>query len=136
MSRRRLAPHDEFESGERRPGREQREPEGAAVHRRVAAAGVPHPPRGLGLHPLDVLARVHPQELLDGRLARGDHMELVVEAGGPDHVAGSHDPGRVVDVEVVLEKTLDREVHRPPSHVVGREALVPAQSSRHRHLPR
>ena len=131
MGRLRLVGEDELERRERRAGREQCQPVGASVHRRVAASCISSATFGLRFHPLDVLARVHPQELVHRRLPGRDDPNGVVEPGRSNQIPRPDDPGGVVDMEIVLDQPFDGQVHGAASHVVCRKALVPAEGRRH-----
>jgi hypothetical protein len=126
-----LSLEHELERRQGRAGAEQSELVRAGVRRRVPAARVASAGGRDGLHPPDVLERVHAHELLDRRHARRDGPEHRVEPGPGKEVARPDDASGVVDVDVVLEEALGGQVQRAPARVVDREPLVPAERCRH-----
>ena len=113
--------------------RERRDLEAVATERRAAtrfASGV----RARAAHRLDVLGRVHAQQLLLGRRSRANSLEAVFEAADRDEPGKSTLRLRALARPLGLEEGLTRVVEeiRPRARVVPAVQLLPDPSRRHR----
>ena len=116
-------------SGDRAPGCEARDLEGAVPERRLAAGIAAVTPRELA-DPLDVLGGVNAAQLLDGCLPRRQPNEALGHSGRIEQVLEPPLRRRALGVVARLEPATGRQLRRARPGVVPHHSLVPDKPGR------